>query len=156
MTALLVALAGLPGSGKTTVARSLAREFGAVHVRIDVIETALETSGAVSLVEHPALGYRVAIDDLGAGYAGLSCLAALSPDVVKLDMSLVRGIDEDARRQCVVASLVGLCRSLAMIVVVEGVETQAEHDRIQLIGCDLMQGYFFARPGRGFPAVAHS
>jgi predicted kinase len=60
MTALLVALAGLPGSGKTTVARLLARELGAVHVRIDVIETALETSGAVSLVEHPALGYRVA------------------------------------------------------------------------------------------------
>jgi len=57
---LLVALAGLPGSGKTTVARALALELGAVHVRIDVIETALATSGAVSLEEHPALGYRVA------------------------------------------------------------------------------------------------
>lgn len=100
-----------------------------------------------------ALGYRIAIDDLGAGYAGLSCLAALSPDVVKLDMSLVRGIDADVRRQRVVASLVDLCRSLDMCVVVEGVETAAEHATIAGIGCDLMQGYFFARPGRGFPVV---
>ena len=57
---VLVALTGLPGSGKTTVARELAAELGAVHVRVDVIETALETSGAVSLEENPALGYRVA------------------------------------------------------------------------------------------------
>jgi predicted kinase len=57
---LLIALAGLPGSGKTTVARALASELGAVHVRIDVIETALETSGVVSISDHPALGYRVA------------------------------------------------------------------------------------------------
>lgn len=56
----LIALTGLPGSGKTTVARAVAAALGAVHVRVDVIETALETSGAVSLAEHPALGYRVA------------------------------------------------------------------------------------------------
>jgi predicted kinase len=59
-SALLVALAGLPGSGKTTLARAVASELGAVHIRIDVIETALETSGAVSLEAHPELGYRVA------------------------------------------------------------------------------------------------
>ncbi len=100
-----------------------------------------------------ALGYRIAIDDLGAGYAGLSCLAALSPDVVKIDMSLVRGIDGDVRRQRVVTSLVDLCRSLDMRVVVEGIETGAEHACILQIGCDWMQGYFFARPGRGFPVV---
>ncbi|MES1169469.1 MAG: AAA family ATPase, partial [Leifsonia sp.] len=55
-----MALTGLPGSGKTTVARELAARLGAVHVRVDVIETALETSGAVSLGDHPELGYRVA------------------------------------------------------------------------------------------------
>ncbi|MES1170444.1 MAG: AAA family ATPase [Leifsonia sp.] len=57
---LLVALSGLPGSGKTTVARALATRLGAVHVRVDVIETALATSDAVSLADHPELGYRVA------------------------------------------------------------------------------------------------
>jgi len=70
---VLVALAGLPGSGKTTVARALARELGAVHIRIDVIETALETSGAVSLEEHPSLGYRIgytqAIEHLRSGFS---------------------------------------------------------------------------------------
>ena len=57
---LLVALSGLPGSGKTTVARALATRLGAVHVRVDVIETALATSDAVSLADHPELGYSVA------------------------------------------------------------------------------------------------
>lgn len=68
---LLVVLTGLPGSGKTTVAQALAAQLGAVHVRVDVVETALDTSGAVSLREHPELGYRVAYalaaDHLGAG-----------------------------------------------------------------------------------------
>jgi len=101
-----------------------------------------------------ALGFRIAIDDLGAGYAGLSCLAALNPDVVKLDMSLVRGIDVDVKRQRVVASLIDLCGSLNMTVVIEGVETRGERDMVHRFGCDLMQGYWFARPARGFPSVA--
>ena len=71
MVATLIALTGLPGSGKTTLARALATSLGAVHLRVDVIETALEVSGAVSLEEHPELGYRVAYalaaDHLRAG-----------------------------------------------------------------------------------------
>jgi EAL domain-containing protein (putative c-di-GMP-specific phosphodiesterase class I) len=101
-----------------------------------------------------ALGFRIALDDLGAGYAGLSCLATLEPDIVKLDMSLIRGIDRDVKRQRVVASMVELCRGLAMQVVIEGVESAGELEQVKRFGCELVQGYYFARPARGFLQVA--
>ena len=101
-----------------------------------------------------ALGFRIALDDLGAGYAGLSCLAALEPDIVKLDMSLIHGIDQDMKRQRVVASMVELCRGLNMRVVIEGVETVEELEQVKRFGCDLLQGYYFARPARGFLSLS--
>jgi EAL domain-containing protein (putative c-di-GMP-specific phosphodiesterase class I) len=102
-----------------------------------------------------ALGYRIAIDDLGAGYAGLSSLTTLQPDVAKLDMSLVRGIDTDERRQRVVETLASLCSELSMSVVTEGIETEGERDCVARLGGDLMQGYYFARPVRDIvPAPA--
>lgn len=97
-----------------------------------------------------ALGFRIAVDDLGAGYAGLSSLTSLEPDVVKLDMSLVRGCDTDHRRQRVLASLLRLCRELEMTVVTEGIETVGERDVIAGFGGDLLQGYLYARPSQGF------
>ena len=100
------------------------------------------------------LGYRVAIDDLGAGYAGLHYFAQLTPDVVKLDISLVRNVHLEAIKRKLIGSLTTLCRDLGMIVVAEGVETAAERDVVMELGCDLCQGYLFARPGRPFPAVA--
>jgi EAL domain-containing protein (putative c-di-GMP-specific phosphodiesterase class I) len=99
------------------------------------------------------LGFRVAIDDLGAGYAGLSAFAALTPDVCKLDMSLVRGVDADPVRQRLMGSMIGLCRDLKIELVAEGVETVAERDTLIELGCDLFQGYLFARPGPPFPEV---
>ena len=100
------------------------------------------------------LGFRIAIDDLGAGYAGLGWLATFDPDVVKIDMGLVRHVDTDATRQRVVESLIDLCRELAIRVVIEGIETVAERDTIALLGGDIMQGYHFARPSRGFVRVS--
>ena len=100
------------------------------------------------------LGYRVAIDDLGAGYAGLHYFAQLTPDVVKLDISLVRNVHQEAIKRKLIGSLTTLCRDLGMMVVAEGVETAAERDVVMELGCDLLQGYLFARPGRPFPAVA--
>jgi EAL domain-containing protein (putative c-di-GMP-specific phosphodiesterase class I) len=98
-----------------------------------------------------ALGFQIAIDDLGAGYAGLSSFTQLDPEVAKLDMSLVRGIDADPRRQSIVRSMRRLCDELGIKVVAEGVETIAEHRMLVELGCDLLQGYLFARPERGFP-----
>jgi EAL domain-containing protein (putative c-di-GMP-specific phosphodiesterase class I) len=100
-----------------------------------------------------AHGYRIAVDDLGAGYAALSSLASLQPEVVKLDMSLVRGVDRQPIKRRLVASLQTLGEPLGITVIAEGVETASERDTLVEIGCDLFQGYLFARPGRGFPGV---
>lgn len=99
------------------------------------------------------IGYRVAVDDLGAGYAGLSYFARLQPEVVKLDMSLVRDIDHDLTKQRVVASMASVCHELGMLVVAEGVETRGEREAVTALGCDLAQGYLFARPGPPYPDV---
>ena len=93
-----------------------------------------------------SLGYRVAIDDLGAGYAGLTSFAALEPDVVKLDMALVRGVDHEPIKQRLVGSMARLCRDLRILVVAEGVETAPEKQVLTDLGCDLLQGYLFGRP----------
>lgn len=96
-------------------------------------------------------GFRVAIDDLGAGYAGLTSFALLEPEFVKIDMSLVRSVETDATKRKLVGSMVGLCHEMGMPVVAEGVETEAEREALVDLGCDLLQGYLFGRPGRQFP-----
>jgi EAL domain-containing protein (putative c-di-GMP-specific phosphodiesterase class I) len=99
------------------------------------------------------MGFRIAIDDMGAGYAGLTSFALLEPEVVKLDMSLVRDVHESATKQKVIRSMTSLCQDMGMLIVAEGVETPAERDALQELGCDLLQGYLFAKPARPFPEV---
>lgn len=96
-------------------------------------------------------GFRIAVDDLGAGYAGLTSFALLEPEIVKLDMTLVRDIDSSPVKRKLVGSMTALCRDMGLLIVCEGVETTAEYDTLIALGCDLYQGYLFARPGRAFP-----
>lgn len=98
-----------------------------------------------------ARGYRIAIDDLGAGYAGLTSFVQLEPHLVKLDMSLVRDVHKAAMKQKLVSSMVTLCHEMGLLVVAEGVETVEERDALIRLGCDLLQGYLFAKPGPPFP-----
>lgn len=100
------------------------------------------------------LGYRIAVDDLGAGYAALGALATLEPEIVKLDMSLVRDIDRHPTKRRVVGAIATLCRELGSRVVAEGVETKAELEAVTSAGVDLVQGYLFARPARAFEPVS--
>jgi EAL domain-containing protein (putative c-di-GMP-specific phosphodiesterase class I) len=100
------------------------------------------------------LGFRLAVDDLGAGYAGLTSFATLEPDVIKLDMSLVRDVDTNLVKRRVVERMTALAHELGVLVVAEGVETVAERGALVATGCDLLQGYLLARPGRPFPSVA--
>lgn len=125
----------------------------ASRVILEVTERADVTSHreldylATSLRE---LGYGVAIDDLGAGYAGLLSFLHLRPTVAKLDMGLIRNIHKDPRRQTVTQSLLQLCRELGVEVIVEGIETHEEREVLCRFGCDLMQGFLFGRPEREF------
>lgn len=99
------------------------------------------------------LGYRIALDDLGAGYAGLTTFASLEPDIVKIDRSLVSNIGRDLTKQKLVRSFAQLCTELGMRVVCEGVETAEERDVVLSLSCDLLQGYLFAKPSRTPPNV---
>ncbi len=92
------------------------------------------------------LGYRLAVDDLGTGYAGLSSFTQLSPDIVKLDRSLIEGIDHNLTKQRVVKAMLSLCADLGMLVISEGVETATERDALALLGADLLQGYLYGLP----------
>lgn len=103
----------------------------------------------VAVLRH--MGFRIAIDDLGAGYAGLTSFAALEPEIVKLDMSLVRDVHLVRTKQKLIRSMTQLCKEMGMMVVAEGVECPEERDMLIDLGCDLLQGYLFARPAPAFP-----
>ena len=108
-----------------------------------------DTRGRVAKLRE--MGFRIAVDDLGAGYAGLTSFALLEPEIVKLDMSLIRDADKNSTKQRIIRSVAALSKDLGMLVVAEGVETGAERDALVELGCDLLQGFLFARPGPPFP-----
>jgi EAL domain-containing protein (putative c-di-GMP-specific phosphodiesterase class I)/AmiR/NasT family two-component response regulator len=126
----------------------------AARVVLEVTERASLTDIAhlrVRLASLRRMGYRLAVDDLGAGYAGLTWFSQLEPEVVKLDMALTRAIDREPTKQKLVASIARLCSDLGMRVVGEGVETAAERDALVAAGCELLQGFHFARPAASYP-----
>jgi EAL domain-containing protein (putative c-di-GMP-specific phosphodiesterase class I) len=117
-------------------------------VRLEVTETALgDDSRAVAVLrEARALGFRIAMDDFGTGYASLSRLRTLPVDVIKLDRSFLASIAEDAATQTLVGMILGLAEPLHLDVVVEGVETQAQRDVLVELGCQRAQGFLFSPP----------
>lgn len=93
-----------------------------------------------------ASGLRFAIDDFGAGYAGLNLLCEFQPDIVKLDMALVRDIDIKGPRQAIAKAVLQVCNDLGLEVVAEGVETEAEFQWLARRQVTLFQGYLFGEP----------
>ena len=92
------------------------------------------------------LGFATALDDFGAGYAGLALLAAIGPDIVKIDIQLIRDIDASAAKRTIVAHVVRMCTEMGIRVICEGVETMAEFSVLRQSGVRYMQGYLFGRP----------
>lgn len=96
--------------------------------------------------EYKRQGFRTAIDDFGAGYSGLGLLTEFQPDLIKLDMLLIRDIHLDKVRQAIVAGILGVCDALGITVIAEGVECVDEYFWLKEKGVYLFQGYLFARP----------
>ncbi|MGB5444449.1 MAG: EAL domain-containing protein [Psychromonas sp.] len=92
-------------------------------------------------------GMTIAIDDFGAGYSGLNLLADMQPDWVKLDMYLLRNIEQHGARQSIVRAICSVCFDLGIDVLAEGVETLEEFRFLEKLNIPLYQGYFFAKPG---------
>ncbi len=92
------------------------------------------------------LGFRIAIDDFGAGYSSLSYLTAFPYDTVKLDRSLLNNIDKDETQQRIVGSLTQMLHGLSVPIVAEGAETEAHFAQLKSLGCDYIQGYLICRP----------
>ena len=91
-------------------------------------------------------GFSIAMDDFGAGYAGLNALVEVNPDIIKLDMYLIRDIQESGPRQATVRAIVSLCEALGILVLAEGVENLKEYDFLCNQGIHLYQGFLFAKP----------
>lgn len=111
-----------------------------------------------SIVEtYKRMGFLVALDDFGAGHAGLDLFARFAPDLIKIDMALVRGIDQDTRRAAIVRGIVAICAELDTVVIAEGIETANEAKALSSLGVRYMQGFHFARPAfEALPPIAHA
>lgn len=134
---------------RTTFAAAQECNFPIERIIFEVTESeqVMDRAHLVNIFrEYSRFGFLTAIDDFGAGYAGLNLLSAFQPSLLKLDMDLVRDIDTSLPKQAIVKGVVAICASLGVRVLAEGVETAAERDHLSEVGISLMQGYWFSRP----------
>lgn len=110
-------------------------------------EEVLDTDHLTNIItEYRKHGFTTAIDDFGAGHAGLGLLVEFQPDLIKIDMKIIRGINSSPARRAVVTGIVGIAKELDITVLAEGIETEAEFLVLKEAGIRLFQGYWFAKP----------
>jgi diguanylate cyclase (GGDEF)-like protein len=124
-------------------------QVSAARIELEITETSLITNfdQAKEWVDKASrIGFKVAIDDFGAGYSSLSYLTAFPYNTVKLDRSLLNNIDKDKRQQRIVGSLTQMLHGLSVPIVAEGAETEAQFMELKRLGCDYIQGFVIAKP----------
>jgi diguanylate cyclase (GGDEF)-like protein len=99
-----------------------------------------------AMIHYRQMGFRVALDDLGAGYSGLKLWSEIRPDIVKIDRHFIQGVDQDRTKQQFVSTILKTAAALGCRVITEGVETVNEYATLRKIGVEMMQGYYFSRP----------
>lgn len=110
----------------------------------------LDTAHVLNILRtYRAMGFMTALDDFGAAFAGVGLLSKFQPDVVKLDMDLIRDIDRDPTKRIIVKSTVDMLRDLNILAICEGIERIEEYKTLRDLGVTLMQGFLFARPALG-------
>lgn len=119
-------------------------------------EQMVDTDHVQKIVDsYRRMGFGTALDDFGAGHAGLNLLAKFQPDIIKLDMDLIRGLDANLPKRIIVGAVVKMCADLGVTVIAEGIETPAELDALRAIGVRYIQGYLLAKPAfEQLPPVA--
>ncbi|KPH94257.1 diguanylate phosphodiesterase [Pseudoalteromonas porphyrae] len=145
---------------RTTLEAAKKHNFPTQNIMFEFteVEKIEDTNHVKRVVEYyQSLGFKTATDDFGAGYSGINLLADFQTDIVKLDMGLIRGIDKDHKRQIVVRHCLNMLTELNILVLAEGIETIEEYQWLSNAGVELMQGYFFAKPGfESLPSVSFS
>lgn len=133
---------------RLTLAAAMRTGFPLQNIIFEFTENeSFDTNHILNILRsYRAMGFKTAIDDFGAGYAGLGLLTKFQPDIVKLDMELIRDIDTDSVKQTIVCHTLHILEDLGITPVCEGVETHAEFETLRDLGVDLMQGYLLARP----------
>ncbi len=133
---------------RLTLAAAMRTGFPIQRIMFEFTEVErLDTPHVLHILRsYRAMGFKTAIDDFGAGYAGLGLLSEFQPDLVKLDMELIRGIEKSSVKQIIVRNTLGMLRDLGITPICEGIETMGECELLQELGVDLMQGYLFSKP----------
>ncbi|HDT0679623.1 TPA: EAL domain-containing protein, partial [Enterobacter asburiae] len=135
----------------TAMVQSILKETGlpANRLELEVTESSLfsDSNTPITILKKlRTLGVRISIDDFGTGYSSLSRLSELNFDKIKIDKSFVNPISTQDDALNIVKLITGMAKSLNMRVIAEGVETEAQLERLQALGCDLVQGYLFGKP----------
>jgi EAL domain-containing protein (putative c-di-GMP-specific phosphodiesterase class I) len=133
-----------------TLATAAATQFPTDRLLFEFTENEpmLDADHVANIVRtYAEMGFGTALDDFGAGHAGLTLLARFQPDVIKLDMELVRGIDASLPRRLIVESIARLCDKLGILLIAEGIETEPEFASLRGLGLRYFQGFLLARPG---------
>lgn len=135
---------------RTTLAAAKTYDFDTSRIIFEVVEAEALTSPdhlASIIAAYQGMGFKTALDDFGAGFSRYNLLIASPPDLLKIDMDLIRDVDSQPNKQAVIAGIVEMMRQLGGRIIAEGIETEAEYAWLKKQGISLFQGYLFARPG---------
>jgi EAL domain-containing protein (putative c-di-GMP-specific phosphodiesterase class I) len=146
---------GVAGSGHLLgLVRQLGLDPG--HIVIEIVESRVSDLKALErfVADHKSYGFLLALDDVGSGHSNLERIAIIQPDVLKIDRSLIGGLDRQYHKQEVTRALLNLAGKIGALVVAEGVEREDEALLALEMGVDVLQGYYLARPGPGLQGLA--